>query len=720
MEVNRILQGNALDVLKTLPDASVQTVVTSPPYWGGLRDYNVPATVWDGDECCRHEWGEPQRAPWANSVPGPNGRKKNTRAGHWKSKEAGQFCQLCWAWKGCLGQEPDPQMYARHLVQVFREVRRVLRKDGTCWLNLGDSYAGGLKGEGARSLPVGELGTGNGRSRVGTNFFNCLDRLLKGQPLFFGNANTIRITAKRFDIPLHDNRFPYGVLLSLFGIERITIKQRNNNFCQVLHLLNGESYCWIAAPMVFLAANTANLEIVFDVPNDLSIVISQQDADMHPVLAVTGVPTIGPSGECGSSLSIKETAKPIAKCFRDIEPFGDAFSSDSPLKRLPDIYLIDQPIAFGDTLDSATSYGGNLRVRQASPEQICFSLDQSGIEIRTSMVAHFFVRNACGSFIRYNELYDKAQRQANTLISKQELGIPEMVKRALMEDGWLCRSTIIWSKPNCQPESVLDRPTKAHEYVFLLSRSPRYYYDPDSIREPHTMKPQRRLTQRHSPRDQAMRPDKRYRYQLRSEPGVEGNPAGRNRRSVWTIPTSSFDARRLGIEDVQHFAVMPAALADLCLLAGSSPYACEVCHAPWRRITEKRTHFEGGSGRAGRTPDEVNARGKWEGMQYGTHLKLGPVVSVQTLGWGPTCRCPEAVGSGRCTALDPFCGAGTVLARAAQLGRDYLGIELSRDYIRLAEYRIARGAATRSAPAGKPGGLRQLSLLDALEGEGDE
>jgi hypothetical protein len=108
VEVNHIIRGNALDVLKTLPDESVQATITSPPYWGALRDYQVPATVWGGDERCRHEWGEPQRAPWANSVPGPNGRKKNTAAGHWKSKEAGQFCLRCGAWQGCLGQEPVP------------------------------------------------------------------------------------------------------------------------------------------------------------------------------------------------------------------------------------------------------------------------------------------------------------------------------------------------------------------------------------------------------------------------------------------------------------------------------------------------------------------------------------------------------------------------------------------------------------------------------------
>jgi len=66
---------------------------------------------------------------------------------------------------------------------------------------------------------------------------------------------------------------------------------------------------------------------------------------------------------------------------------------------------------------------------------------------------------------------------------KQEMGIPDSVKKALQADGWICRSTIIWAKPNSMPESVTDRPTKAHEYVFLLTKSARYYWDAEAVRE---------------------------------------------------------------------------------------------------------------------------------------------------------------------------------------------------------------------------------------------
>lgn len=143
-----ILQGDCREKLKELPDASVHCVVTSPPYWGGLRDYGTPAQVWGGATDCQHEWGDQLRAPWANELPGPNGRKKNVTASRQRPKEAGSFCQKCDAWRGSLGLEPTPELYARNLVLVFRDVWRALRSDGTLWLNMGDTYASGGKGGG--------------------------------------------------------------------------------------------------------------------------------------------------------------------------------------------------------------------------------------------------------------------------------------------------------------------------------------------------------------------------------------------------------------------------------------------------------------------------------------------------------------------------------------------------------------------------------------------
>lgn len=145
---------------------------------------------------------------------------------------------------------------------------------------------------------------------------------------------------------------------------------------------------------------------------------------------------------------------------------------------------------------------------------------------------------------------------------KDLVGIPWRVAFALQADGWWLRSDIIWAKPNPMPESVTDRPTKAHEYLFLLAKSERYYYDADAIAEPATFAGKVvTLGEKSLSRGQA------------TGAGVEASGNGkadsvtvaalRNRRSVWTIATQPFAEA--------HFAVMPEALVEPCVLAGSKP-----------------------------------------------------------------------------------------------------------------------------------------------------
>jgi DNA modification methylase len=135
---------------------------------------------------------------------------------------------------------------------------------------------------------------------------------------------------------------------------------------------------------------------------------------------------------------------------------------------------------------------------------------------------------------------------------KDLVGIPWRVAFALQADGWYLRSDIIWAKPNPMPESVTDRPTKSHEYLFLLSKSPRYYYDNDGVREPHTA-PERQ-GKRNSGWDFGD-------YNAgNSEHVLDYNPAGRNLRSVWTIATQPYPGA--------HFATFPQALVEPCIKAG--------------------------------------------------------------------------------------------------------------------------------------------------------
>jgi DNA modification methylase len=145
---------------------------------------------------------------------------------------------------------------------------------------------------------------------------------------------------------------------------------------------------------------------------------------------------------------------------------------------------------------------------------------------------------------------------ASGLKAKDLVGIPWRVAFALQADGWYLRSDIIWSKPNPMPESVTDRPTKAHEYVFLLSKSERYAYDADAIKEPATD------TGRENGRD-GRREDPRARppgSNPRTLARIDFTERGRNARSVWTVATQPYRGA--------HFATMPPELARRCILAG--------------------------------------------------------------------------------------------------------------------------------------------------------
>ncbi|MBU2704131.1 DNA modification methylase [Sporomusaceae bacterium BoRhaA] len=212
------------------------------------------------------------------------------------------------------------------------------------------------------------------------------------------------------------------------------------------------------------------------------------------------------------------------------------------------------------------------------------------------------------------------------LKTKDLVGIPWMVAFALRADGWYLRSDIIWAKSNPMPESVTDRPTKAHEYIFLLSKSANYYYDAEAIAEPVTKSTVKRLNQdvehqigsarvldktngnmkavapRFGGNKYTRDPDAFYRTKSGN---IYEYHDKRNKRTVWTVATKPYKEA--------HFATYPPELIEPCILAG-----CPV----------------------------------------------GGIV------------------------LDPFVGSGTTLEVAAKLGRNSVGIELNPDYINLIEKRV--------------------------------
>lgn len=292
MSTAKLYCGHVLDVLKRFPDESVRCVVTSPPYWG-LRCYRTADQVFGGDPQCEHEWGEEGvrvRGGGNGGGAATVGRDQSARASR---VPIGTFCVHCGAWRGQLGLEPTPDLYIEHMVMVFREVRRVLAKDGTLWLNMGDCYATG----------AGRVGEHPGGGEQGARWKGDVNRLRDAKRGYRGD--------------------------------------------RLVNTNSGD----IARPKTRKFATN----------------------------------TIDPKSKRGIGPMTQPNRMPL------------------PGLKPKDLVLM-----------------------------------------------------------------------------------PARLALALQADGWWIRSDIIFSKPNPMPESVKDRPTRSHEYVFLLAKSERYYYDAQAIAEPLT------------------------------------------------------------------------------------------------------------------------------------------------------------------------------------------------------------------------------------------
>ena len=157
---------------------------------------------------------------------------------------------------------------------------------------------------------------------------------------------------------------------------------------------------------------------------------------------------------------------------------------------------------------------------------------------------------------------------------KDLIGLPWRLAFALQADGWWLRSDIVWHKPNPMPESVRDRPTRAHEYLFLLTKSAKYFYDADAIREPFSHWTLERGAKNHGPQ---------FYHRANGDENREGyDPeahAGANKRTVWSIATQPYSGA--------HFATYPEKLVEPCILAGASERGvCGMTGDPWERVVE--------------------------------------------------------------------------------------------------------------------------------------
>lgn len=263
----------------------------------------------------------------------------------------------------------------------------------------------------------------------------------------------------------------------------------------------------------------------------------------------------------------------------------------------------------------------------------------------------------------------------DTTVNKQLQGIPWRVAFALQADGWFLRQDIIWAKPNPMPESVTDRCTKAHEYIFLMTKSARYFYDAEAVKEDFA---DERNGNPGGYKWAYTSGSQRNDHGLVKSGGVwnaNGNKTGRNKRSVWTISGKPYKGA--------HFATFPPDLIEPCILAGTSAEGCcKICGAPWERVAERRQLKR----------DRPNAYTKRTGQDGTGNVCANDVagVSVKTVGWQPICQCNTTEKS-RCVVLDPFNGSGTTGEVARMNGCDYIGCELNPEYAKLSRNRWDQG-----------------------------
>lgn len=581
-----IICGDVKEALATLPDNSVDCVVTSPPYWG-LRDYG----------------------------------------------EAGQ-----------IGLESTPEQYVEKMVEVFREVRRVLAAHGTVWLNLGDSYyAAGWESRRRNEVGAGSFAPEDRRSHTG-----IVDGLkvkdLVGIPWMLAKA----LQAPYYTGKIRDER------------ERI----------------------WLAATI---------------------------EAEGCLFIHKRGV------GQYASSFTKKDGTE--SHYHRKNATYGAGLEVAST-----DRVIVERCMAI-------TGLGS---ISEQSPEQN---------ERRKQTIYRWNLRsNVCREVIR--ELYphliakqhearlllgcpssgDKAERAHESLKALHQGGTPDIdfaAPESMFEGGWYLRSDIIWSKkPNPMPESVTDRPTKAHEYLFLLSKQPRYFFDQEAVREPAEWNRWGDQTndKYEGTKSGAGWIQSKTKYELmmrgrQSYPpgGTTGNrgsehikggsggmpsshPSGRNIRSVWSIPTQPYaDA---------HFATFPMELPRRAIKAGCPAEVCNVCGKPRERIVEREV-----------APPEIRKKDEttlptsesqdfryhdFSGQRYQDWLDAHP---PETIGWTDCGHNSYRKG----VVLDPFFGSGTTGLAAREIERDCIGIDLSKDYCEIAARR-----------------LQQLSLFAGVPLAGDD
>lgn len=677
--VVRILTGDCRSVLPTLPDASVQCVVTSPPYFG-LRDYGTAS--WEGgDSACDHKAAARQGAT-GDRVD----RQSHTLDGNVDFYR--DTCGKCGARRidQQIGLEASVEDYVAEMVRVFREVRRVLRDDGTLWLNLGDSYSGsGPSGASYQSE------TTKRRAEMNTDGTFRISKTLGARGLTYAEKKPVPTPGLKpkdlIGIPWRvafalqadgwylrsdiiwskPNPMPESVKGSHYFRHRVTIAEYEN--------LSGLRYTGERGDQ--------------DWTGDVSSVSAREGAYGEASISAeregqgdrTGAgTTTGRERETAAVLRVSAGSGEPCKVPPDRE--GSAGSQGTAAASLPDREgprrkseaVCHAPLTqagsrgnghgAGLARDPGSSQASLLLLWEADAQDDpgpCDSSEQGRAQLT----------GECGASLSEVQLLETRQDYSSLLVD--------------------CPGC-----PKCSPHGgyILSmsagRPTKAHEYLFLLTKSPSYFYDSESIAEAsvsgvagmqggyappgqaaHSRSRDGSASGKHALKQDALGIRRYAGFNARWE--ATEPTATRNARSVWTIATAPYKE--------SHFATFPPDLAERCIKAGTSEKgACAACGAPW--VRQASVTYENPGNRSTNGPRSLENRDITAGFAVRLEKR------TETTGWQASCQCDADVSP--CVVLDPFAGAGTVSLVAERLGRDSIGIELNPAYVELAAERIRR------------------------------
>jgi DNA modification methylase len=405
--------------------------------------------------------------------------------------------------------------------------------------------------------------------------------------------------------------------------------------------------------------------------------------------------------------------------------------SYAPLPGLPPVVVPAMTCCLGAEPDPAAFVGHLVKVFD-NVKRVLHKSGVAWVNLGDSYNSAASNQNGCGldGAIRGgNRQMGRNTRTVSALESKQLFGVPWRFALAMQARGWYLRSAPPWVKPgNAMPEPVADRPTTAHESLFMFTKSSNYHFDMESVRRKTLTEPHARQG-RNNP-DVSDGPLKRSRVDGRSasqyapedQDRVWGSENGRSlrtadlfleslddliawhrdridhltrtRQSGGLVASDADDPAAVLVNPEafrgSHYAVMPRRLAEILVRCSTSERGVCQCGAPWERVVELGEKVASGPNKLAHKPRSGSGSNHLC-RQDAPPDEYGDLPRYQRtfLGWRPTCSCPPGP-TRPAVVLDPFVGSGTTLVAANALERDALGLDASADYLRMAARRLDR------------------------------